>query len=102
LVDRYSTHIEHYVKAEQRKWTFQEYDEADGVLTFSSAPFELLITDLYNKVELEPAEAELDIWINGHLESRCCLCLKLCQILTTLLGSYSPSSRLSGWERIGT
>jgi hypothetical protein len=31
------------------------------VLTFSSAPFELLITDLYDKGELEPAEAELDV-----------------------------------------
>jgi Uma2 family endonuclease len=61
LVDQYSTHIEHYVKTEQRKWAFQEYDEADGVLTFASAPFELLKTDLSNKVELEPAEAELDV-----------------------------------------
>lgn len=60
LVDQYTQHIEHYVKTEQRKWTFQEYDEADSLLTFASLPFEILIADLYDKVNFESAEAEID------------------------------------------
>jgi Uma2 family endonuclease len=60
LIDQYSQHIEHYVKTEQRKWTFQEYDEADSTLNFESLPFEILIADLYDKVNFESAEAEID------------------------------------------
>jgi Uma2 family endonuclease len=60
LVDQYTQHIEHYVKTEQRKWTFQEYDEADSMLSFASLPFEILIADLYDKVNFESAGAEID------------------------------------------
>jgi Uma2 family endonuclease len=60
LVDQYSMHVEHYVKTEQRKWIFQEYDEVDNALAFASLPFEILLTDLYDKVKFEPAEADMD------------------------------------------
>jgi Uma2 family endonuclease len=60
LVDQYSIHVEHYVKTEQRKWIFQEYDEVDNVLAFASLPFEILLTDLYDKVKFEPAEADIN------------------------------------------
>jgi Uma2 family endonuclease len=60
LVDQYSMHVEHYVKTEQRKWIFQEYDEVDNALVFASLPFEILLTDLYDKVKFEPAEADID------------------------------------------
>jgi Uma2 family endonuclease len=60
LVDQYSIHVEHYVKTEQRKWIFQEYDEVDNVLDFASLSFEILLTDLYDKVKFEPAEADIN------------------------------------------
>jgi Uma2 family endonuclease len=60
LVDQSSMHVEHYVKTEQRKWIFQEYDEVDNALVFASLPFEILLTDLYDKVKFEPAEADID------------------------------------------
>jgi Uma2 family endonuclease len=60
LVDQYSMHVEHYVKTEQRKWIFQEYDEVDNTLAFASLPFKILLTDLYDKVKFEPAEADID------------------------------------------
>jgi Uma2 family endonuclease len=60
LVDQYSMHVEHYVKTEQRKWIFQEYDEVDNALAFASLPFEILLTDLYDKVKFEPAEADIN------------------------------------------
>jgi Uma2 family endonuclease len=60
LVDQYSIHVEHYVKIQQRKWTFQEYDEGDNTLVFASLPFEIMLTDIYDKVKFEPAEADID------------------------------------------
>jgi Uma2 family endonuclease len=60
LIDQYSSHVEHYVKTEQRKWIFQEYDEGDTKLIFASLPFEILLADLYDKVKFEPAEADID------------------------------------------
>jgi Uma2 family endonuclease len=58
LIDQYHMYIEHYVKTEPRKWTFQEYDESTGSLAFSSLAFEISLTDLYDKVEFEPEEQE--------------------------------------------
>lgn len=60
LIDQYTQHIEYYVKTEQHKWIFQEYDETYETLVFESLPFDILLIDLYDQVELEPAEAELD------------------------------------------
>jgi Uma2 family endonuclease len=60
LIDQYSMHVEHYVKTEQRKWIFQEYDEVDNALVFSSLPFEILLSDIYDKVKFEAAEADID------------------------------------------
>jgi Uma2 family endonuclease len=60
LIDQYAMHIEHYIKTEPRKWTLQEYDEADDQLVLASLSFEISLADLYNKVEFESAEAEVD------------------------------------------
>ena len=60
LVDQYSIHVEHYVKTEQRKWVFQEYDEVDNVLNFASLSFEILLTDIYDKVKFESTETDID------------------------------------------
>jgi Uma2 family endonuclease len=58
LIDQYSFRIEHYVKTEPRKWIFQEYDELDTSLRLASIPFEISLTDLYEKVEFETVEVE--------------------------------------------
>jgi Uma2 family endonuclease len=60
LIDQYAIHVEHYIKTEPRKWTFQEYNEVDDRLVFSSLSFEISLAELYDKVEFEPAEAESD------------------------------------------
>jgi Uma2 family endonuclease len=60
LIDQYTQHIEHYSKTEPRKWMFQEYDEADAVISFASVAFEISLADLYDKVEIEPAEVNVD------------------------------------------
>jgi hypothetical protein len=46
---------------EPRKWTFQEYDESNGSLTFLSVDFSISLNDLYDKVEFEPEVGEADI-----------------------------------------
>jgi Uma2 family endonuclease len=61
LIDQYQIHIEHYIKTEPRKWTFQEYDESNGSLTFLSVDFSISLNDLYDKVEFEPEVGEADI-----------------------------------------
>jgi Uma2 family endonuclease len=60
LIDQYSQNIEHYVKTEPRKWIFQEYDAADAKFTFASFPFEISLADLYDKVDFETAEPEVN------------------------------------------
>ncbi len=51
LIDQYSQHIEHYVKISAKKWDFQEYDETDIVVPLRSISLEVLIADIYDKVE---------------------------------------------------
>lgn len=53
LIDQYSMHVEHYVKTDNRKWIFSEYDGAEAVLSLSSVAFEIELTDLYDKVGFE-------------------------------------------------
>jgi Uma2 family endonuclease len=60
LIDQYQMQIEHYFKTAPRKWTFQEYDESNNNLVFSSLAFEISLTDLYDKVEFESQDIELD------------------------------------------
>jgi Uma2 family endonuclease len=60
LIDQYSQHIEHYVKTEPRKWTLQEYDESDATFNFASFSFEISLADLYNKVEFEQTNSEVN------------------------------------------
>ena len=56
LIDQYTMHIEQYFKTEQKRWTFSEYDNSDETVSLNSIPFQILIEDLYDKVEFESAE----------------------------------------------
>jgi Uma2 family endonuclease len=53
LVDQYSQHIEHYVKTSAKKWDFQEYDATDTVVRLATISLDMLIADIYDKVEFE-------------------------------------------------
>ncbi|MEO1402470.1 MAG: Uma2 family endonuclease [Cyanobacteria bacterium J06635_1] len=57
LIDQYAMHVEHYVKTDNRKWIFSEYDGAEAVLTLSSVAFEIGLADLYDKVDFEKEAA---------------------------------------------
>lgn len=55
LIEQSKMHVEHYVKNEQKRWTFSEYDDAEEVVSFNSISFQITLADLYDKVEFEVA-----------------------------------------------
>jgi Uma2 family endonuclease len=55
LIEQSKMHVEHYVKNEQKRWTFSEYDDAEEIVTFNSIAFQIALVDLYDKVEFEVA-----------------------------------------------
>lgn len=56
LIDQYTMHIEQYFKTEQKRWTFSEYDNSDETVSLNSISFQILIEDIYDKVEFESKE----------------------------------------------
>ncbi len=58
LIDQYSIHIEHYVKSEERRWILTDYEDENAEISLSSVPCRILISDLYNKVDLSELEEE--------------------------------------------
>lgn len=53
LIDQATLHIEHYVKTEPKKWIFSEYDGEAATLALTFVPFEIVLADVYDKVEFE-------------------------------------------------
>ncbi|MFN5854805.1 MAG: Uma2 family endonuclease [Pseudanabaenaceae cyanobacterium] len=58
LVDQYTCHVQQYSKIEPKKWSFQEYDSLEDIVTFASVSLTLALTEIYDKVELEMLESE--------------------------------------------
>jgi Uma2 family endonuclease len=57
LIDQYTQHVEQYCRTDFKKWTFLEYDLKDGTLEFASVPFQIGLTDLYDKVDFVTEES---------------------------------------------
>lgn len=58
LVDQYSAHVEHYVKTGNKRWVLQEYDGLDAILSLSSLDLDVLLSDVYDKVQFELVELD--------------------------------------------
>lgn len=56
LVDQYQYYVQHYVKTGVKKWEFQEYDTLEEEIKFSTVPCTIVLTDIYDKIDLEPLE----------------------------------------------
>ncbi|MGL5032221.1 MAG: Uma2 family endonuclease [Microcystaceae cyanobacterium] len=56
LVDQYGYSVQRYVKTGVKKWDFQEYDTPEEEVQFSTIPGAIALTEIYDKVELEPSE----------------------------------------------
>ncbi len=57
LIDQYTLHVEQYCKTGFKKWTFLEYDLEDDTLEFASVPFQIVLIDLYDKVDFATEES---------------------------------------------
>ncbi len=51
LIDQYSIHIEHYYKTEPNQWFFSEYEGKDTTFSLLSISFQIVLGDLYDKVD---------------------------------------------------
>lgn len=58
LLDQTKIYVEHFSKADAKRWSFREYDESDQAIALSSVDFQISLADAYNKVKFEPEEAE--------------------------------------------
>ncbi|MBD2597579.1 Uma2 family endonuclease [Nostoc spongiaeforme FACHB-130] len=56
LIDQYKIHVEHYYKTDNNKWIFSEYEDANLLLNLSSIPCQVLLGDIYDKVDLSVEE----------------------------------------------
>ncbi len=57
LIDQYTMHIEQYFKTDRKRWTFSEYDDADETLSLNSIPFQIVLADIYDKVEFDSVKS---------------------------------------------
>ncbi|MDZ7304891.1 MAG: Uma2 family endonuclease [candidate division KSB1 bacterium] len=53
LVDQYKIHVEQFSLGQKGKWVLTEYDGAEAVLHCTSVDFQIPLTEIYSKVELE-------------------------------------------------
>jgi Uma2 family endonuclease len=53
LIDQYKVHIEQYFKTDKKRWTFVEYDDLNETISLNSINFEIIIADIYDKVNFE-------------------------------------------------
>ena len=55
LVDQYADHVESYVKTDEKRWIFEEYDGLDAVIALDVFAFPLALHDIYDQVQFETA-----------------------------------------------
>jgi Uma2 family endonuclease len=56
LIDQYTMHVEQYTKTDNNKWIFSEYENIDMTISLASIPFQIILEDIYDKVDFEADE----------------------------------------------
>jgi Uma2 family endonuclease len=56
LIDQYSMHVEQYYKIGDNKWVFSEFADPEAGLNLASVPFQIVLADIYDKVEFNVEE----------------------------------------------
>ncbi|MDB9308100.1 Uma2 family endonuclease [Aphanizomenon sp. CS-733/32] len=51
LIDQYTIHVEQYVKTDNRKWMFLEYENINDTFNLTSIPGQISLADIYDKVD---------------------------------------------------
>ncbi len=58
LIDQYTLHVEQYSKTDNNRWIFTEYEDEDGTISLASVAFEIMLADIYDKVDFEDEVVE--------------------------------------------
>ncbi len=58
LIDQTRIHVEQYSKTGEKQWILQEYDEQDEAIALKSVSLQILLLDLYKKVNFEAINLE--------------------------------------------
>ena len=56
LIDQYTIHVEQYVKTDNKKWMFVEYEDSNDILNLASVPCQISLADIYDKVDFNNEE----------------------------------------------
>ncbi|MBD2629123.1 Uma2 family endonuclease [Trichormus variabilis] len=56
LIDQYTMHVEQFYKADNNKWIFSEYSDSHDSLNLASIACQILLEDIYDKVDFEVKE----------------------------------------------
>ena len=57
LIDQYTIHVEQYVKTDNRKWMFLEYEDINDTLNLTSVSCQISLADIYDKVDFTSTES---------------------------------------------
>ncbi len=53
LIEEYTMHVEHYYKIDNNRWIFTEYNNADETISLNSIPFEIVLADIYDRIDFD-------------------------------------------------
>lgn len=53
LIDRYSIHVEHYVKTATKQWLLSEYDRSNVTFSLSTFDTQIEIITLYDNIDID-------------------------------------------------
>ena len=56
LIDQYTMHVEQYSKTDNNKWIFSEYSNSHDSLNLAAIACQILLEDIYDKVDFEVKE----------------------------------------------
>lgn len=56
MIEQYTMHVEQYYKTDNNRWVFTEYNAADESISLNCVPFEIVLADIYDKVNFDLQE----------------------------------------------
>lgn len=60
LIAQNRIHVEQFSKLGKKRWNLCEYDEEDKNISLTTVPFSISLQDIYNKVNFEVRESEIE------------------------------------------
>ncbi|MFM6307397.1 MAG: Uma2 family endonuclease, partial [Dolichospermum sp.] len=60
LIDQNRIHVEQFSKLQKKRWNLCEYDAEDENISLVTVPLTISLRDLYNKVNFEVRESEIE------------------------------------------